>query len=213
LSSPRIERPSALTTPVVTVCESPNGLPIAITVSPIMRSDEVPSVTCGSSSPACTRSTATSESLSAPTSLASNSRSSASVTSLRRARSTRLRSTPAPSPWPWLLHLPVRRHEVDRAALDRYARHPHRHAVADAVGAPCPPAAEQVLGFDVLVVIAAEGGHVDQSLDEHVAQLDEEPEGCHAAHESFVDTADLVLHELDLLELHDLPLGLHRHPL
>ena len=33
----------ALTTPVVTVCDRPNGLPIAITVSPIIRSSELPS--------------------------------------------------------------------------------------------------------------------------------------------------------------------------
>src|SRR5437867_1893940 len=86
-SSVRSERPTALTTPVVTVCERPKGLPIAITVSPIMRSAAEPKGMCGRSSPALTRTMAMSASASAPTSVASNSRWSASVTWMRLARS------------------------------------------------------------------------------------------------------------------------------
>src|SRR5262245_49808478 len=85
-SSLRSERPRALTTPVVTVCERPKGLPIAITVSPIIRSPAVPSATVGSLPSALMLSTARSESASAPTSLASNSRPSTSVTLMRLPR-------------------------------------------------------------------------------------------------------------------------------
>ena len=58
----RSDRFTALTTPVVTVCDKPNGLPIAMTVSPIMRSSELPSAMNGSGFPVSMRSTATSES-------------------------------------------------------------------------------------------------------------------------------------------------------
>src|SRR5688572_933476 len=85
-SSLRSERPSALTTPVVTVCESPNGLPMATTVSPINRSRAVPSAMEGSRASALMRSTARSVSASAPTSWASNSRPSTSVTRIRLPR-------------------------------------------------------------------------------------------------------------------------------
>src|ERR1043166_2607748 len=63
------ERPRAETTPVVTVPERPNGLPTAITVSPIIRSDDVPIDAAGRPF-ASTRRTATSLSGSTPTSLA-----------------------------------------------------------------------------------------------------------------------------------------------
>ena len=61
------ERPRAETTPVVTVPERPNGLPTAMTLSPIIRSDDVPTGAAGRPL-ASTRSTATSLSGSTPTS-------------------------------------------------------------------------------------------------------------------------------------------------
>ncbi len=67
---------TALMTPVVTVCEKPKGLPMAITVSPIIRSSEFPISMAGRDRWDEIRNTARSESGSAPTIEASNSCSS-----------------------------------------------------------------------------------------------------------------------------------------
>ena len=83
-SRPRPLRPSALTMPRVTVCPSPNGLPIATTKSPTSSESESP----GSSSTrscASMRRSATSVPGSLPTSVASNSRRSRRVTTISSA--------------------------------------------------------------------------------------------------------------------------------
>ena len=67
--------------PVVTVFSLPRGLPMAITVSPTSRSDEVPRGAAGSRRPACTRSSATSLRTSTLTSSAGSS-----LPSLKRTR-------------------------------------------------------------------------------------------------------------------------------
>ncbi len=87
-SSERTLRLSALMTPVVTVWEKPKGLPMAITVSPIMRSSLSPIGIAGSASLESIFSTARSESGSAPIRRASNSRSSCSTTLIVLARWT-----------------------------------------------------------------------------------------------------------------------------
>ena len=48
-----------------------------------------------------------------------------------------------------------------------------------------------------------------QAVDEEVLQLDEEAEGGDAGDESLENLSGLVLHELRLLQAHDLPFGLH----
>ena len=73
-------RPSAETTPTVTVFCRPNGLPMAITVSPIIRSSERPNGTVGHGPGPLSLRTARSLALSAPTTVASTWRLSARVT-------------------------------------------------------------------------------------------------------------------------------------
>src|SRR5262249_51436832 len=89
----------------------------------------------------------------------------------------------------------------------------HAYRIADPERAPGAPAAQQVLAFAQLVEIVAERADVHQPLDEDLAELDEEPEAGDAAHDPVVLLSDLVLHELDSLQLQDLALGVHRHPL
>ena len=111
--SPRSEgtvRPTAESTPVVTVFDRPNGLPMATTVSPIIRSELCPRGTAGRPL-AFTLSTAMSASRSEPSRSASISRPSSRVTVIREAPSMTwalvttmpLRSTmnPEPSDWAW----------------------------------------------------------------------------------------------------------------
>src|SRR5204863_6909553 len=83
---PRLARPTALTMPCVTVCASPNGLPVASTIS---------ATSAGRSASVTTErpeleslTTARSVFASAPTSVPSSSRRSASVTRMSRAPST-----------------------------------------------------------------------------------------------------------------------------
>ena len=66
----RRERPSADTTPVVTVDSKPSGLPMAMTSCPRLSSLELPSAAAGSVTGASTRSSARSVSGSSPTTLA-----------------------------------------------------------------------------------------------------------------------------------------------
>jgi hypothetical protein len=81
------DRPSAETTPVVTVPLRPNGLPTATTVSPIMRSDDVP-MFAAARPVALTRRTATSLSGSTPISVAGSCEPSLKLTVIRDAPST-----------------------------------------------------------------------------------------------------------------------------
>jgi hypothetical protein len=81
-----ISRPSAEMMPVVSVWSKPNGLPMASTVCPTLRSAEVPSESGGNCSlGASMRSTARSFSGAKPTSSAGQVDWSASVTSARVA--------------------------------------------------------------------------------------------------------------------------------
>ena len=73
-------RPSALTMPEVTVCWRPKGLPIAITKSPTWSFEESARCISAGSAASLTRTTATSERSSAPTTSALSSTSSISVT-------------------------------------------------------------------------------------------------------------------------------------
>ena len=75
----------ALTTPAVTVLLSPKGLPMATTVSPIIRSELVPSFAAGRGSLELTLSTATSLLASLPMTSASKERPSASTTWMAEA--------------------------------------------------------------------------------------------------------------------------------
>ena len=81
------ERPKAETTPVVTVPLRPNGLPTAITVSPMSRSEDVP-IGAASNFFASTRSTATSLSGSTPINFAGTCVPSLKLTVIRDAPST-----------------------------------------------------------------------------------------------------------------------------
>ncbi len=81
------ERPRAETTPVVTEPERPNGLPTATTLSPIIRSDDVP-IGAGVRLFASTRSTARSLSGSTPISFAATCVPSWKLTVMREAPST-----------------------------------------------------------------------------------------------------------------------------
>ena len=81
--SARIERPSALTTPAVTVCWKPYGEPIATAIWPTRMLDESASRTCWSRG-ASMRITARSVSGSSPMSCAGTTRASCSVTSSSR---------------------------------------------------------------------------------------------------------------------------------
>src|ERR1043166_245844 len=81
------ERPSAETTPGVTLPLRPNGLPTATTVSPIIRSDDVP-IGAVARFFALTRSTATSLSGSTPMSFAESFEPSLKLTLIDDAPST-----------------------------------------------------------------------------------------------------------------------------
>ncbi len=81
-------RCTAETTPVVTVFASPNGLPMAMTVSPMRRSSERPGATNGIRSCVSSFSTARSDDGSVPTVFAPSSRPSTSCTRKRAPRST-----------------------------------------------------------------------------------------------------------------------------
>jgi hypothetical protein len=89
IRSPALKfRCTAETTPVVTVCERPNGLPIAMSVSPGRRSSERPIVANGSRSFVSSFSTARSVEGSVPTTFAMISRPSRRPTRKRAPRST-----------------------------------------------------------------------------------------------------------------------------
>jgi len=103
--------------------------------------------------------------------------------------------------------------EVDLPAGHRDPCHRHAHRVTDAERAAGVPAAQQVVHLVVLVEVVAQRAHVHQPLDEHLVQLDEEAEPGDAADDPVVFLTDLVLHELDSLQLQDLALGVHCHPL
>jgi hypothetical protein len=89
----RSERPSAETTPVVTVDSKPSGLPMAITSWPRFSRLESPSVAAGSVTASSTRNSARSVSGSSPTSRARKSWPSAVVTAMRAA------APAAPATW------------------------------------------------------------------------------------------------------------------
>ena len=80
----RSVRPSALTTPVVTVAWNPSGFPMAITSWPTRSADESPSSALGRPV-SCTRTTARSLCGSSPTGAATSSRPSWSRISIRSA--------------------------------------------------------------------------------------------------------------------------------
>ncbi len=81
----RSDRPSAETTPVVTVDSNPSGLPMAITSWPRLSSLELPSAAAGSVTGASTRTSARSVSGSSPTTRAVKLRPSTVVTLTRAA--------------------------------------------------------------------------------------------------------------------------------
>ena len=82
-----ISRPTALTMPMVTVCPTMNGSPIASTTSPTRACSEWPNV-IGVSPLAATRTTARSVSGSVPTILPASVRPSCSVTWMSLTPST-----------------------------------------------------------------------------------------------------------------------------
>ncbi len=82
-----ISRPSALTIPIVTVCPTLKGLPIASTMSPTRSDSDCPKV-MGVSPWTLTRTTARSVSWSIPTVFAGTLRPSGSVTSISLTPST-----------------------------------------------------------------------------------------------------------------------------
>ncbi len=116
--SPRIERPTALTTPVVTLRWKPKGLPIATTSWPTTRSPASPSVATVGSSSGAKRITARSLGGSSPRTSAGTEDPSESVTwispsalpalRLRRPRTTWLLVTAVadPPPVPKITPLP-----------------------------------------------------------------------------------------------------------
>src|SRR5262249_38655575 len=96
----RSDRPSAETTPVVTVDSNPSGLPMAITSWPRLSSLELPSAAAGSVTGASTRTSARSVSGSSPTTRAVRLRPSTVVTLTRAAAAptTWLLVSTSPSP-------------------------------------------------------------------------------------------------------------------
>ena len=78
-------RPSAETMPIVTVCPTPKGLPIASTTSPTARLSVAEKVIAGSTASLAMRSTARSVSGSRPISFAANLRPSLSAISIASA--------------------------------------------------------------------------------------------------------------------------------
>ena len=84
----RSVRPSADTTPVVTVCDSPCGLPMAITTWPTRSCFDSPSSRCCNGAGLPTRSSARSVSTSPPTRCAACSLPSSSVTVIASPAST-----------------------------------------------------------------------------------------------------------------------------
>src|SRR6184192_3033585 len=112
------ERPSAETTPVVTVPLRPKGLPTATTLSPIIRSPEVP-IGAVARPFASTRSTATSLSGSTPISFAQSFEPSLKLTLINDAPSTTWlfvttmpsldQTKPEPRDWVWYSRLPPKK--------------------------------------------------------------------------------------------------------
>src|SRR2546423_8605242 len=87
------------------------------------------------------------------------------------------------------------------------AVHKHAHFLAEGVFAS-PPLARDLLGvLAVSVAVVRHRRERHEAFDEHIEQLDEEAELGHADDQSLELFADAIAHELDLLPLHQLALG------
>ncbi len=98
--------------------------------------------------------------------------------------------------------------EIDLAHLHVDADHLHLHLVAEPVDLLRVLAAQQVRALDEPVVVVGHRRDVHHALDEVLDQLDEQAEGGDAGDVAFEFIADLVGHELHLLPLQQLALGI-----
>jgi hypothetical protein len=85
----------------------------------------------------------------------------------------------------------------------------HADGIPQTVDAVCAAPAQEMRAFGKLVEVIVEGGHVHETFDKPVGELHEEAEGVHAADEAWELRADLILHELHLLEVDHFSFGLH----
>ena len=103
--------------------------------------------------------------------------------------------------------------EVDLPHVHVHADDLHAHLVAQAVGLLRVLAAQHVRALEEPVVVVGHRRDVDEPLDVVLDELDEEAEGRHAGDVALELVADLVGHELHLLPLQQLALGLVGAPL
>ena len=96
--------------------------------------------------------------------------------------------------------------EIDLPPFHVDAHHLDANAVAEPVHLLGVLAAQRVRRFEEAIVVVGHARDVDESLDEVLGQLDEQPERGHAGDVAVELVADLVGHEADLLPLHQLPL-------
>jgi hypothetical protein len=71
------------------------------------------------------------------------------------------------------------------------------------------PATQHMGAFVVFVVVIVQSANVDETLNEPIGKLDEEPVGLNAADITVELASDLVLHELNLLQVDTLALCFH----
>lgn len=114
-----------------------------------------------------------------------------------------------PGGWLFLFH----QSKINLPVLQINPIDPNLDRVAEPEGAAMMLADEGVLLLIIDVIIVMQIADVNQPFDKVSPQLDEEAVGRDAGDEAIVRFADLIRHELHLLPLNDLPLGLHGGPL
>src|SRR5690606_28090888 len=103
--------------------------------------------------------------------------------------------------------------EIDPALLAIDGRHLNADPVAELETPPPMLADQRVMLFDEYVIVVFECADVYEPLHEEVVQEDEQTVGGYTADRSRELVAEVVLHELDLLQLDAVAFGLDRNAL
>jgi len=103
--------------------------------------------------------------------------------------------------------------EIDMSPLHIHPFQSDLHPVSDLEG-PVRPFPHQAVTFLViLVVIVMKAGHPNEALDIDIHKFHKETKAHHPADHPFENVADLLFHESNPVPVHNLPFGLHGHPL
>src|SRR6185369_451066 len=96
--------------------------------------------------------------------------------------------------------------------LRAYSGHDNPDRVADPVPGTAPLADQRLLVFDEIVEILRQCRDMHEPLDKQLLQLHEEAELGNSADKAGKLLADFSRHELNFLQLDNVPLRLHGHP-